>query len=80
MAATYRLTASTAAPSTKAVELRCPNVYTQGGGTRRCGRLLARVLPTGQAELVCPRCHGRHTFTFEPSTELAVVDSGCGAP
>lgn len=80
MAATYRLTASTSTPSTQAVELRCPNVYQQSGTSRRCGRLLARIVPVGQAELVCPRCHSRHTFTFEPSTEVAVLESGCGVP
>lgn len=62
----YRLTSSTEAPGTDAVELHCPGVYAKF--SRRCGRLLAKMPPAGQVGLVCPRCHTRTTFTFWTST------------
>lgn len=73
MVATYSLTASTAQPSTSAVELRCPGLYVQAGGNRRCGRLLARAVPVGQTQQKCPRCGTFTTFTF--STGVLETDS-----
>lgn len=75
MVASYRLTASTAQPSTEAVELRCPGVYVQGSVSRRCGRLLARAVPVGETQQKCPRCGTYTTFTFEAGDMTDVTAS-----
>lgn len=72
MVAPYCMTATTAAPSTAAVALRCPARREDG---RICGRLLARMIPLGQSQLACPRCGTRTTFTFEAGDMTDVTAS-----